>query len=238
MLAPRTGGLETVPPGRYVAIEVQDTGTGIPPEVLPRIFEPFFTTRGERGSGLGLATVLGIVRQSGGFLEVQTQPGRGTTFRILLPRSQEQASAAAADTPSAGRAMRRGAGPRGRLLLAEDEEPVRRLAAARLARQGWEVLAGESAEAALELLGTGTVDVIVTDMMMPGMDGAALVAEVRRRLARPDLPALVTSGFAEVARHEALQAAATDFLAKPYSLRDLADRVAALVPAPEGVAPS
>ena len=238
VLAPRTGGLETVPPGRYVAIEVQDTGTGIPPEVLPRIFEPFFTTRGERGSGLGLATVLGIVRQSGGFLEVQTQPGRGTTFRILLPRSQEQASAAAADTPSAGRAMRRGAGPRGRLLLAEDEEPVRRLAAARLARQGWEVLAGESAEAALELLGTGTVDVIVTDMMMPGMDGAALVAEVRRRLDRPDLPALVTSGFAEVARHEALQAAATDFLAKPYSLRDLADRVAALVPAPEGVAPS
>ncbi len=237
VLTPRSGGLEPVPPGRYVAIEVQDTGTGISPEVLPRIFEPFFTTRGERGSGLGLATVLGIVRQSGGFLEVQTQPGRGTTFRILLPRSQEQAPAAA-DARAPGRAVRRGAGPRGRLLLAEDEEPVRRLAAARLARQGWEVLAAESAEAALDLLGTGTVDAIVTDMMMPGMDGAALVAEVRRRLARPELPALVTSGFADVARHAALQEAATAFLAKPYALRDLADRVAALVPAPEAVAPS
>jgi two-component system cell cycle sensor histidine kinase/response regulator CckA len=246
LLAPRTGGLETVPPGRYVAIEVQDTGTGIPTEVLPRIFEPFFTTRGERGSGLGLATVLGIVRQSGGFLEVETAAGRGTIFRILLPREREAAQpvgpavpapepvapAISATTPT-GKAT-----GRGRILLAEDEEAVRRLAVGRLTKQGWEVLAAETGEAALALLGDGTVDAIVTDMMMPGMDGVALVGEVRRRLARPNLPALITSGYADVALHDAIATAATAFLSKPYSLRDLADRVAALVPPPEVVAPA
>ena len=244
VLAPRsvgqvTGQLEAVPPGRYVAIEVQDSGTGIPPEVLPRIFEPFFTTRGARGSGLGLATVLGIVRQSGGFLELETQPGQGTTFRIMLPRVREEAVADAAPAPlPAPLAERPATGSRGRILLAEDEEPVRRLAAGRLARQGWEVLAADSGEAALELLGDGRVDAIVTDMMMPGMDGTALVAEVRRRLARPDLPALITSGYAAVSLHDSIAAAATSFLPKPYALRELSDRVAVLVPAPEGVAPT
>jgi len=218
---------------------VQDSGTGIPPGVLPRIFEPFFTTRGARGSGLGLATVLGIVRQSGGFLELETQAGQGTTFRILLPRVREEATAdpAPAPPPASPVVERPAAGSRGRILLAEDEEPVRRLATGRLARQGWEVLSAETGEAALELLGEGRVDAIVTDMMMPGMDGTALVAEVRRRLARPDLPALITSGYANVALHDSIAAAATVFLPKPYALRDLSDRVAALVPAPEGVAP-
>jgi two-component system cell cycle sensor histidine kinase/response regulator CckA len=220
-----------------VAIEVQDSGTGIPPEVLPRIFEPFFTTRGERGSGLGLATVLGIVRQSGGFLELETAPGRGTTFRILLPRVREEAAPPPPQAAPAAPVAAAPPGRRGRILLAEDEEPVRRLAAGRLARQGWEVLAADSAEAALELLGQGEVDAVVTDMVMPGMDGAELVGEVRRRLARPELPALITSGYADVGRHAAIGAAATAFLPKPYALRDLTERVAALVPAPEGVAP-
>ena len=231
LLAPRDGGGESIPPGRYLAIEVADTGEGIAPDLLGQIFEPFFTTRAPNGhmaggTGLGLATVLGIVRQSGGFLEVASTVGQGSLFRILLPRLA-LAEAALPPAPSRPAAPQpadpeppAAAPARRRLLLVDDEEPVRRLAERALRRQGWEVVAAESGEAALALLGdSADIVCVVTDMMMPGMDGAALIGEVRRRAG--DVPAVIMSGFAELPRHAAMGAAATAFLAKPHAMRDL-----------------
>jgi two-component system cell cycle sensor histidine kinase/response regulator CckA len=238
LLAPRRTGTETIPPGRYVSIEVQDTGTGIPPDILPRIFEPFFTTRPSGGTGLGLSTVVGIVRQSGGFLEVETAPGQGSLFRILLPRSGE-APAPAIPPAAAPVQATPTLAARGTVLLVEDEDAVRRLAERALQRRGWHVLSADCGEAALALLVPGqALACVVTDMVMPGMDGAALVMELRHRLARPDLPAIIASGYAEVLRHDAIGTAATAFLPKPYALRDLTDRVAALAAGDPAVAPA
>ena len=229
LLAPRTGGLETIPPGRYVAIEVRDTGTGIPAAILPRIFEPFFTTRQQRGTGLGLATVLGIVQQSMGFLEVASTPGQGTTFLILLPRSQEPAIPAALGHDPAKPQPAVPPERRGSVLLVEDEDPVRKLAQRALERQGWHVVSADCAEAALALIAADSdIACLVTDMIMPGMDGATLARAVREKLARPALPAIIVSGYAEVPLHDTITAAATTFLPKPYAMKDLAARVAAL----------
>ena len=239
LLAPRTGGLATIPRGRYVAIEVHDTGTGIPAAILPRIFEPFFTTRRERGTGLGLSTVLGIIHQSRGFLEVASTPGHGTLFRILLPRSQEPAIAVTTNPGTAPPDIAPHVPPglpaisshatRGIVLLVEDEDAVRRLAQRALERHGWRVLSADCAEAALDLIAPDSpIACIVTDMIMPGIDGAALARAVREKLARPTLPAIIVSGYAEVPLHDAIAAAATAFLPKPYAMKQLAARVAAL----------
>jgi two-component system cell cycle sensor histidine kinase/response regulator CckA len=230
VLAPTPAGEDTMPPGRYVVVEVRDTGHGIPPEVLPHIFEPFFTTRDSQaraGTGLGLATVHGIVRQSGGFIEVETAPGTGTSFRLLLPR--EVPPGQPAEAPPRTPPAEPDRATTGTILLVEDEAPVRRLAARTLSRRGWTVLEADSAEAALDLLDSAAPPCcIVTDLVMPGMDGTALVREARARLARPDLPAVLVSGYAEAQLREAVGSLHAAFLSKPYSLRDLADRVAAL----------
>ena len=246
---PMPGGAEAIPPGRYVMIEVQDTGTGIPPDVLPRIFDPFFTTRRDQGgSGLGLSTVHGIVRQSGGFLDVDSTPGEGTRLRIYLPRHDGEPVAIpqapepgfpAPAAPAPAEPMRRGI-----VLLVDDEEPVRRLAERALARQGWEVVSAECGEAALDRLaalptagpgGAPPIAAIVTDMVMPGMDGAALVRCARALLGRPALPALLVSGYAEASLRDALAAEpGVAFLPKPYALKQLAERLAEIA-APVGV---
>jgi two-component system cell cycle sensor histidine kinase/response regulator CckA len=204
-------GGETVPPGRYAVIEVRDTGGGIPADVLPHVFEPFFTTRRDSGgTGLGLATVHGIVRQSGGFLSVESAPGAGTVFRILLPRHD----AAEAPEPEA-----RAEAPAGRrLLLVEDEAPVRRLAARALRRAGWEVVEAAGPEEALAADLAG-VSQLVSDVMMPGMDGPALVRALRREL--PGVKALLVSGYADAERRQALAAEDMAFLAKPFSMAAL-----------------
>jgi two-component system cell cycle sensor histidine kinase/response regulator CckA len=214
-----TEGAETIPPGRYAVVEVRDTGRGIAAEVLPHIFEPFFTTRRDTGgTGLGLSTVHGIVRQSGGFLTVTSTLGAGTAFRILLLRHDAHDRVApeggapevtvASPAPALGR----------RLLLVEDETPVRRLAARALARVGWEVIEAGSPEEALAADLNGVIQV-VSDVMMPGMDGPALVREVRRKL--PCVPALLVSGYADAERRQALQAEDIRFLAKPFSMAAL-----------------
>lgn len=234
------GGAETIPPGRWVTIEVADTGGGMTTEVMARIFEPFFSTRRDKGgSGLGLSTVHGIVRQSDGYLTVASTPGQGTVMRVWLPRLDGAAAIAIPTFPKPAVAGETSLpvvdpyGPRsGRsVLLVEDEAPVRRLAERALVAAGWHVLAAADAEEALAMLagqGTRQPDVLVTDLAMPGMDGIALIAAIRARLGRPNLPAVVASGYADEARRDELDAPGIVFMPKPYTPRELAARLAAL----------
>ncbi|UPG72653.1 response regulator [Roseomonas gilardii subsp. gilardii] len=223
---------DLLPPGRWVMLSVSDNGPGIPPGVLGRIFEPFFTTRSaEGGTGLGLATVHGIVRQFGGVLQVVSRPGEGASFRIYLPRHQESAlppprigdaGGLPVPTPVPTLAREQHGGLAGqRVLLVEDEAPLRRLAEQALRREGMEVRAATDGEEALDLLAGGfRPDILVSDVAMPGMDGVSLLREMRRRL--PALPAVLVSGYSErLMEREALEeggrnADITGFLAKPY----------------------
>ena len=228
---PLARGPETIPPGRYVMVEVADTGAGIPPEVLPRIFDPFFTTKRESGgTGLGLSTVHGIIRQSEGFLAVESEPGRGTRVRIYLPRWDEAVAIPRPPPPASAPPPPEPPPPAVRpsrvVLLVEDEDPVRRLAERVLARHGWTVLAAASAEAALDLIRGGPpLSAVVTDMVMPGMDGAALVRAIRARPGCARLPAILVSGYAEETLRAGLGATEAVFLAKPYALKDLAAKL-------------
>ena len=239
---PLPRGPETIPPGRYVMIEVQDTGHGIPPGVMSRIFDPFFTTKADSGGhGLGLSTVLGIVRQSDGYLIVESEVGRGTRVRVYLPRYDgadrmgiprvPRVEAPQEPVPEPPRPVARHATPQGLVLLVEDEEPVRRLAERAMRRAGWEVLSADCGEAALAFLDPPPTDLraIVTDVVMPGLDGPAVVRAVRERLGRPALPAILVSGYAQEAARRDLDAVATTFLPKPYVLKDLVARLGQVV---------
>jgi two-component system cell cycle sensor histidine kinase/response regulator CckA len=222
VLQPEPLGQEKLPPGRYAMLEVADTGRGIPPKILPRIFDPFFTTKREQGgSGLGLSTVHGIVRQSGGFIAAESRPGQGTTFRIWLPR--HEGAAETAPVRSAPRPV-----PRpmptpvgGAVLLVEDEPPLLRLAARALRDAGFEVLTATCAAEALAIMdASATAPVaLVSDVVMPGIDGLTLAERVRARW--PGLPVLLVSGYAEAALGRDLAAEGLRLLAKPYGLSDL-----------------
>ncbi|NJD18529.1 MAG: response regulator, partial [Gemmatimonadetes bacterium] len=181
---------DPVEPGQYVMLSVRDTGIGIPEENLPRIFEPFFTTKDVgRGTGLGLATVYGIVEQSAGFIFVSSSVGLGTVFRIYLP---EAISAAAVSGPSEASGDRRET-----ILIVEDEPLVRDLSARVLERSGYQVLLATGGHEALGILRnlSAPIDLLVTDLVMPGIMGHELAARVREAL--PDLPVLYMSGFAD-----------------------------------------
>jgi len=226
LLQPAEAGGETIPPGRYVVIEVRDTGAGIPADVLPQIFQPFFTTkRGAGGTGLGLSTVHGIIRQSGGYLAVESVPGQGTCFRITLPSAKPAPAEATAPSPAPPQPQ---AATR-RLLLVEDEAPVRLVAARALRRAGWEVAEAASGEAALEEV-AGDLACVVSDVIMPGMDGPALVAALRDR--QPGLPALLMSGYADAGQRKSLAALDIAFLAKPFTAAELVTAVASHALAP------
>ncbi len=224
VLKPEKFGGETVPPGRYVCFSVSDTGCGIPPEVLPRIFEPFFTTRREKGgTGLGLSTVHGIVRQSGGYMAVESHLGVGTIFRILLPRHEDPAAWRGDQPPPSAAMPPPPAAFGGRtVLLVDDEAAVRRLAERALSRDGWRVIAATSGEDALDAVartGDGDLACVVSDVVMPGMDGPALVRALRHRW--PRLPAILMSGYADAELRQALQSADICFLSKPFSMTEL-----------------
>jgi two-component system cell cycle sensor histidine kinase/response regulator CckA len=232
VLRPEPLGQEELPPGRYAVIEVSDTGGGIPPALLPRLFEPFFTTKRERGgSGLGLSTVHGIVRQSGGFIAASSRVGEGTTFRIWLPRHDgpdEPVPAVAPPTAAPPAPLAATSRP---VLLVEDEPPLLRLAERALRRAGYEVLTAPSGEEALELLDAGAPmpAALVSDVVMPGLDGLALAARLRER--DPGLPVLLVSGYAEAALGRDLSAERLRLLPKPYRLADLVAELGALLPA-------
>ena len=236
---PLLRGPETIPPGRYVMIEVQDTGIGIPPEALAHIFEPFFTTRREQGgTGLGLATVHGIVRQSDGFLGVESAPGQGTRLRVYLPRwdGDEVAIPAppARPRPPGGAGRRPAPARPARVLLVEDEPAVR----AGSPSGRWRGTAGRcwrpsSAEAALALLADGPPPAARRDRhrsgdARPGRHRAG-ARGARTTRARRRLPAILVSGYAaeELQREvtAALGEAGTLFLPKPYDMAELAARL-------------
>ncbi|MBW3555067.1 MAG: response regulator [Gemmatimonadetes bacterium] len=177
--------------GEGVLLTVRDTGTGIPEDVREKIFEPFFSTKGAKGTGLGLSTVYGIVRQSGGSIRVDSAPAEGTTFEIRLPRVD--GAAEPVDKPSPSDAVEGSE----TILIVEDEAAVRKLAVRILRKYGYTALDAATGEEALELLRARStpVDLLVTDLMMPGMGGAELAAAAAERF--PDIPVLYMSGYTD-----------------------------------------
>ena len=218
-------GRAVMPRGDYVRIDVIDTGSGIPADKRDQIFEPFFTTkRTGEGTGLGLSTVYGIVKQTGGFIFVDSVVGEGTTFSIYLPRHIPGA-ADAVPQPKA-QVVEEDLTGHGVVLLIEDEGPVRAFASRALKLRGYEVLEAASAEEALDLLEDPNlvVDVVVSDVVMPGMDGPTCVRKARET--RPDMRVIFVSGYAEdVLRRSMAGLENSAFLPKPYSLNELTAKV-------------
>lgn len=207
--------------GDYVVISVTDTGSGMSPDVLARVFEPFFTTKGTgAGTGLGLSMVYGTIKQSGGSVKIYSEPGKGTTVRLFLPRvlsdTEAETKAAADATPV----------PTGteRILVVEDNADVRKVTARILATLGYEFEQVENADAALELLQRdGQFDLLLTDVVMPGsMSGLALARHVHEL--HPCMPIVLTSGFSsKIGSDQEIRALGAALIAKPYRKAELAN---------------
>ena len=216
-------------PADYVLVEVEDTGHGIPPEVLAKIFEPFFTTKDVgKGTGLGLSMVYGIIKQTGGYVFCDSEPGKGATFRILLPRrladdvdepAKKEVAKPAADLTG-----------RGAILLVEDEEAVRAFASRALASRGYTVLEAETGLDALRVAEEAQepIDLIVSDVIMPEMDGPTMLTELRRRGLTAKV--IFVSGYADDAFARNLpEGQEFVFLPKPFSLKQLIETVKGLM---------
>jgi PAS domain S-box-containing protein len=216
------GASSDLAPGDYAVIEVSDTGIGMSSEILARVFEPFFTTKDiGKGSGLGLAMVYGFVKQSGGHVEVESARGRGTTFRLFLPRLDE----AAAEQPPPAAAWHQEPLPGGteRILVVEDDAAVREMVVTRLSGLGYRVdAAGNGAGAAAILAGAARFDLLFSDVLMPGgVNGIQLAANALAR--RPGLKVLLTTGHAALPGSAAVpEPACVHWLRKPYKIADLA----------------
>jgi two-component system cell cycle sensor histidine kinase/response regulator CckA len=232
-----------MPIGEYVLIEVADTGTGISPDIVDKIFDPFFTTKEvNKGTGLGLSTVYGIVKQTGGFIYLDSEVGKGTTFRIFLPRYiagaddvqtpqlPEVTAPALADTLAAADEVRRTAASdltgHGTILLVEDEDGLRALNARGLKSRGYSVIEAGNGIEAIEALARqgGSVDLVVSDVVMPEMDGPTMLKELRKE--NPDIRIIFVSGYAEDAFEKSLpDSSQYNFLAKPFTLKQLVSAV-------------
>jgi two-component system, cell cycle sensor histidine kinase and response regulator CckA len=216
-------------PADYVLVEVEDTGHGIPPEVQAKIFEPFFTTKDVgKGTGLGLSMVYGIIKQTGGYVFCDSEPGRGATFRILLPRRQGDE----ADEPVKKEVAKPAADltGRGAILLVEDEEAVRAFASRALASRGYTVLEAETGLDALRVAEKASepIDLIVSDVIMPEMDGPTMLTELRRRGSTAKV--IFVSGYADDAFARNLpEGQEFVFLPKPFSLKQLIETVKGLM---------
>ncbi|WP_029648500.1 ATP-binding protein [Methylocystis sp. SB2] len=218
-----------LPAADYVLVEVEDSGSGIPADVKEKIFEPFFTTKEVgKGTGLGLSTVFGIVKQSGGFISVDSEIGRGTVFRIFLPRyvPEEKETSQKADTPKVAADYT----GQGVVLLVEDEDSVRSIGARALSSRGFTVLEAATGMEALEVVERvdGKIDLIVSDVVMPEMDGPAMFAELRKRGVAAKV--IFVSGYAEEAFAKNLPEGDFGFLAKPFSIKQLIETVKAHMP--------
>jgi two-component system cell cycle sensor histidine kinase/response regulator CckA len=224
-----------MPPGDYVRVEVADNGTGIAPEIIDKIFEPFFSTKEVgKGTGLGLSTVYGIIKQTGGFVYPESELGKGTAFRIFLPRhvagadellaprmSAINGALAAAEEVARLSAATADDTGRGTILLVEDEEGLRGLNARGLVSRGYTVLQAGNGVEAIEVIDQhdGTIDLVVSDVVMPEMDGPSLLKVLRRR--KPELKIIFVSGYAEEAFAKNIPEGQHAFLAKPFTLKQL-----------------
>ncbi len=221
------GGREGLSPGVYVRLVVRDTGVGMAPDVLARVFEPFFTTKlVGQGTGLGLSTVYGIVKQSGGFVYAESEPGRGSAFEILLPRADEVECPSPDSAPAA---VRRGFET---ILLVEDELSVRSLIRDILEEHGYCVLEAANGRVALEILERHSDEVllVLTDLVMPGMNGPELAAEIKKRYR--ELPVLFTTGYFSGAPAAEL-GGGEHLLKKPFSAHELLEKLRDLLDAPK-----
>jgi two-component system cell cycle sensor histidine kinase/response regulator CckA len=234
---------KSMPAGEYVLVEVSDSGTGIPPDIIDHIFEPFFSTKDVgKGTGLGLSTVYGIVKQTGGFIYLDSTVGKGTTFRIFLPRhvpaadpstGAQETAPAAAEQGAAARADKAAAKPaddtgQGTILLVEDEEGLRGLNARGLTSRGYTVLQAANGFEAVEAFDSyfGKIDLVVSDVVMPEMDGPTLLTKLRSR--DSGVKIIFVSGYAEEAFEKNLpegEEYTYSFLAKPFTLKQLVGAV-------------
>jgi CheY-like chemotaxis protein len=216
-----SAGLD-IQPGQYVSLRVTDTGVGMDAETISQIYEPFFTTKEEgRGTGLGLATVFGIVKQSGGDIVVESIPGQGTTFRVFLPRAHASVDRIEPDGPSTEAPQSSET-----ILLVEDEVLVRGLERKLLEQRGYTVLEAESVGHALELARDhdGVIDLLLTDVVMPELSGRELAQ--RLTLVRPEMRILYTSGYAaDAISHHGVLEPGIAFLPKPLTATSLAQKV-------------
>ncbi len=215
---------ETLPVGDWVTLEVEDTGTGISPEIMPRIFEPFFSTKEVgAGTGLGLATVHGIVHQTGGFISVHSTVGKGTIFTIYLPRYNDAGGEKKVEAVEEKAATSDLTGS-ARILLVEDEDAVRTFSARALSNKGYHVVDAPGGATALKLLEEKKIDpeILITDVMMPEMDGTTLAKIVKEKY--PKIKIIFISGYAEDRFKEHL-GSDVYFLPKPFTLKQLATKV-------------
>jgi len=241
-----------MPAADYVLVETVDNGTGIPPDIIGKIFDPFFSTKEVgKGTGLGLSTVYGIIKQTGGFVYPESEVGKGTTFRIFLPRhvpaeepavetlpetsspaiapaqpATAPAAVAVAAAPAAKPAPAADLTGHGTILLVEDEEGLRALNARGLSSRGYTVLEAGNGVEALEIFNEngGKVDLVVSDVVMPEMDGPTLLKELREK--NPELKIIFVSGYAEEAFEKSLpKGQQFNFLAKPFTLKQLIAQV-------------
>ena len=219
-----------MPCADYVLVEVSDTGVGMTPEIMQKVFEPFFSTKEVgKGTGLGLATVYGIVKQSGGFVYADSVPGEGTTFKVYLPRHVPEEKAVEVTEEAGARPDRvRDLAGSATILFVEDEDSVRAFGSRALEQRGYTVHAAEDGAEALEIFDDlhEEIDLIVSDVVMPEMDGPTLLARVRER--GSDVPFIFASGYAEDAFEKSLAGidpSSFGFIPKPYELKRLATAV-------------
>ena len=228
---PYTSKHMSVKPGRYISLAVTDTGVGMDEKTASKVFDPFFTTKGKnQGTGLGLSTVYGILKQSGGSVDVYSEPGRGTSVKVYLPRVEEAVPEPVAVVEEAAPDIE----GRETVLVVEDEEAVRRLVLTTLERRGYEVLMASSGVEALHFARehAAPIHLLMTDLVMPQMGGAEVVKRMRRK--RPEIAVLCMSGYTDRSIQRTRSTAGLDFLQKPFTPTQLLQKVREILDRAQG----